>query len=77
MIGICWARTLNEPNSDSLTKNKWYMNTKWDEEGEIMWIVNDSGLERLIILEGFGDGDVQCAYLQSGDVWEVVRELPE
>ncbi len=74
MIGLCWARSTNEPNSDSLTKDKWYMNTKWDEEGEIMWIINDTGGECLIILKKFG---AQCAYLNSGDVWEVVRELPK
>jgi hypothetical protein len=50
------------------------MNTKWDEEGHVMWISNDTGGECLIILEAFG---AQCAYLQSGDVWEVVRELPK
>lgn len=50
------------------------MNTKWDEEGHVMWIMNDTGGECLIILEAF---DAQCAYLNSGDVWEVVRELPK
>jgi hypothetical protein len=74
MIGICWARTDKDPTTPNLTKGKWYMNTKWDEEGSVMWIANDVGSECLIILEGFG---AQCAYLQSGDVWEVVRELPK
>lgn len=48
------------------------MNTRWDEEGDIMWIIDDMGGECLIILKKF---DAQCAYLNSGDTWEVVREL--
>lgn len=74
MLGICWARANKDPTTPNLTKDKWYMNTKWDEEGQVMWIVNDIGSECLIILKEFGG---QCAYLQSGDVWEVVRELPK